>query len=164
VGQFPFSKWFGVALAVLILFGPVVGPHVDHNGWRYLVTPLLCAPVTATYFCLFPPNPYKGYSARAAGLLDLGSRDVNAARLVSLFRSKDARAVLWRATGQVVMIEVIAMTVLLIICAVTDRVVWTPSSSWLWQGIVGCCLGSFIAIGSDLFAWVTRTWVAAEHS
>lgn len=161
VSQFPFSKWFGLALAVLLLYGPLVGPHVDHNGWRYLIAPLLCAPLAGLLLRVHAPNPYRGYSARAAGLQGLHNRDARASRLVFLFRSEAARSVIWQTTFSVAMIEFAVMTVLLVVCMLTADVKWTPSSYWLWQGIAGCCLGSFIAVASDLFAWALRTWVGS---
>lgn len=160
-GLLRLSKWFGLVLAVFLLYGPVVGPHIDHNGWRYLVAPLLCAPLVGLFYHLYPPNPYNGYSARVAGLQGLDNRDARAARLVALFRSQAARSVIWRTTFSVVVIEFAAMTVLLVICILTSDVQWTVSSYWLWQGILGCCLGSFFAVASDLFAWVLRTWVGS---
>jgi len=153
--QFPFSKWFGVALAIFLLFGP----NGDRNGSRYLLTPLVCPLLTALYYRLLPPNIYRGYSARISGLLDFNERNNDAQRFLALFESVAARSFLWRVARNVALLEFTVMAVLTLACALTGTLTWSVSSSWLWQGFIGCCLGSFIAVGSDVFAWVLRRWV-----
>lgn len=159
-GQYPFSKWFGITIAVLVLYGPVIGQHVDHNGWRYLFGPLISTAAAGIYFVLWPPNHYRGYSARLAGMAGLDARDPNAARLVSLLRSKSARIVVWRASINVLVIETSAMAFLLAFSIETDQVTWALSSSWFWPGLLLCFLGSFMAVGSELLAWALRTWMS----
>jgi hypothetical protein len=45
----PFFTVFGLAIAVLIVHGPVVG-HTDYIGLRYLLAPLLCPVVISMSF------------------------------------------------------------------------------------------------------------------
>lgn len=158
--QIPFSKWFGIALGCLILYGPIVGPQTDHNGWRWLVTPLVCPLIIGFYYRFWPPNVYSGYSALRAGLHDLDKRDPDASRLIALFRSSEAHEFIWRTVGKVTLIELSVMGVLGGATAAMNDVSWSGSASWLWQGVVGCLLGSFLAIGSDVFAWVLRSWLS----
>jgi hypothetical protein len=148
-----------IALAVLLVYGPIVGPHEDHDGFRYLMAPPVCAILVALYFSLFSPNIYHGYSARAAGLSKLSEHDPDAQRFVALFRSTGARSFAWRAAARVALLEILFMAVPTLIFAITGTLTWAVSSTWLWQGVIGCLLGSFIAVGSDLFAWVMRRWV-----
>jgi hypothetical protein len=164
VQLFPFSKWFGIGFAVLSLYGPVVGPHGDRNGWRYLLGPLVCPLLVGVYFRLFPRNPYRGYWARIGGLTGLDRRDANASRLVEMFRSKGAPSYVWRVTVQVSLIEFTTMMVVLVAATVTGEVGWTMTSPWLWQGLLGCSLGSFVAVGSDVFANVLRAWTHSVAS
>jgi hypothetical protein len=158
--QFPLSKWFSIGLAIFLLYGPVIGPHADHNGWRYLLGPLICPLLAALYYRFTPPNPYRGYSARYAGLLNLDKRDANAQRFVSLFQSAAARSFVWRAMEKVALVELTVMAIVILATGATGKLNWSIASSWSWQGFIGCCIGSFIAVGSEVFAWVLRKWVA----
>ncbi|HET7085112.1 MAG TPA: hypothetical protein VFI23_10100 [Rhizomicrobium sp.] len=164
IQQLPFWRWFGIGIAILIMYGPVVGRHIDHNGWRYLILPLIGPPLTALYYNFKPPNPYARSSARMEGLEGYDRKDAKAAQLVTIFRSRAARVATWRAALNISMIEFAAMAILLLGCLVNADVQWTFSSYWLWQGFIGCCLGSFIAVSSDLFAWVLRTWIESAHT
>ena len=129
--QFPFSKWFGIGLAIFLLYGPVVGAHGDHNGFRYLLAPLVCPWFAAVYYRLAPLNVYHGYAARISGLLNFDERNDDAQRFVTLFQSAETRSFAWRAARSVALFEVIIMAVLTLANAAAGTLTWALSSSWL---------------------------------
>jgi hypothetical protein len=158
-----FFNWFGLGVAVCLLNGPVIGSGIDHNGWRFLVGPLVCAFLAGAYWRFFPPNPYRGPSARGTKLDGLDGRNPKAAEFVALFRSPAAKSVIARAVVRVALIEFAALVILFGIYSIAGRVSWSIYSSWFWYGIFGGWVGSFLAVGCELYSWVLRTWVHSDY-
>jgi hypothetical protein len=127
----PFFTVFGVALAMLIIHGPVVG-RPDYNGLRYLLAPWLCPAVIATYYYVKPYRPYRVGAARIADLTDHDAHDPDAQRLVEIFQSREARHFLLRAmlrlSGRLFGI------MLLLAILHWQSLTWTLTSPWLGQG------------------------------
>jgi hypothetical protein len=158
----PCGKWFGIGFAVLSIYGPLFGPHGDHNGWRYLVAPLICPPFCALHYRFMPGNWYHGSFARGTKFFDLDNRNGDARRFVQLFRSPAAHSFIWRAAAKVMLIEFTAMLVATIATAATGKLGWSISSSWLWAGLLGCCIGSYIAVCGEVLAWAVATWARGD--
>jgi hypothetical protein len=59
---------FGFGVALLAIYGPLVGPP-DHDGFRYLLLPVLSPWVPALWYKLCPINPYSGYRGRWQNLV-----------------------------------------------------------------------------------------------
>jgi hypothetical protein len=153
--QRTFWALFGIAFCVLTLYGPWVGPP-DNNGYRYLLAPLLCPMLPALYYLFRPLNPYKGPAARLGGMTDFDKSDNDAARLVQLFSSKEARDYLWQTAMKISAVLFAIMAVITIACR--NSLNWSFPSPWLGQGVIGCCIGSFITLGTEYVRWSLGTW------
>jgi hypothetical protein len=156
VELFSFLRWFSIGFAIFILFGPIFGPHIDHNGWRYLFGPLICVPLAGLCIYLYRPNPYRGLAPQTLGELD--SSAPCPAQLLSIFGSEAAGKAILRYTAKITLIEFVAMAILLAVSAIIGKVTWSASSYWLWVGICGCFFSSFLALTFEVVAWGLRTW------
>ncbi len=155
-----FWTLFGLALALFSLYGPIAGPHAhDYNGYRYLLAPWVCPWVPAISYIIFPPNPYRGYPASFAGMVELDQRDPDAKRLAELFRSPEARHVLVRTTLKISAVLFVVMA--LVTVAVRDSLTWSFSSYWLIPGLLGGAIGSLGALRSQVISWGLRNWAAS---
>jgi hypothetical protein len=159
VEQRSFWTIFGIALSAFLLYGPVVG-RPDHNVYRYLLGPLLCPAMGAIYFILWPFNPYKSSDARTDGLFDYDESDKDAKQLVEVFRSKDAqkfvRISAIKLSGTLFFLMPVAML------ALRHWLNWSFPSPWLGPGLIGGCIGSFIATGSEYLSWGVTTWSSSD--
>jgi hypothetical protein len=159
VEQRAFGLLLGFALYVFSLNGPFVGKP-DHNGYRYLIGPFVCALVAAGVFIIRPFNPYRGTAARLGGMESAGESGSAAERLVELFRSSQARRFVWQTAAKISGVCFLLMAIV----TWTDRssLEWTIRSQWAVPGILGGCIGSYIAIGSEYVGWVLKTWAKRE--
>jgi hypothetical protein len=155
--QRTFWTLLGMGLAVLMLYGPVVGRR-DHNALRYLLGPWLCPAVVAAYYYFKPFTPYSVGAARIADMVDDHTRDPDARRLVEVFQSKEARHFLVRATLKLSsrLFGIMMFLALLHWQSLT----WTLTSSWLGGGLIGGWIGSFIVLMVEISHWGLERWEA----
>lgn len=154
--QRTFWDLFSMGFCVFSLYGPVVGRIADHNGFRYLLGPLVCPIVPLLYYLLIPFNPYHGSAARLSGMVDKDKRDLDAKLLVELFCSSVARKFLLQATMKICGVLFVIMVAVSIACR--NSLNWSLPSPWLGQGLLGCSIGSFITLGTEYVGWGLRTW------
>jgi hypothetical protein len=150
---------FGIGFCILMLYGPVVG-HPDHNGYRYLLGPVLCPMACAIYMVVRPFNPYKGFAARLGGMIDSHESEPDARRLLELFKSDLARHHIWRTTAKVSGVLFLFMAIAAAV--LRNSLNWTILSPWFGQGLIGGCLGSFVAIGAEYIGWGLKTWASQD--
>ena len=116
---------FGLGLALLGIYGPVVGIP-DHDGFRYLLLPLLCSWVPALYYKLRPIQPYSGYRGRWGDLgpmIGKDEKDAEAKSLVDLLRSGEGQAAVTRVAIRSSMVLFVPMA--LISLALWGSLTWT---------------------------------------
>lgn len=154
-----FFTWLGIAFSAFILFGPVVG-QPDHNGYLYLIGPFVGPIVPALYSILRPFNPYRGPGARFGRMEYRDKSDPEAKRLVEVYRSKEARQFIWRSAAKVAGIVFLIMVILTLV--VRNSLNWSFPSPGLAPGLLGGCLGSFLALSTEYIAWGLRTWTGQE--
>jgi hypothetical protein len=157
--QRSFWTLFGIVFCIFTLIGPLFG-HPDHNIYRYLLAPLVCPIAPALYFVLKPFNPYKGPAARLSGMTDRDKSDQDAKCLVQLFRSKEAQRFIWRTTAKISGVLFLLMSIMTTV--VRDSLNWSFSSRGLGPGLMGCVLGSFIALGAEYVGWSLTTWARRD--
>lgn len=157
VEQRYFGFFFGVAICVVALHGPLIGRR-DPNGFRYLLGPLVCPAICAVYFLLRPFNPYRGVAARLGRVLEADQPGSDEKCLVDLFKSKLARQFILRTAAKISGLLLLLMAVIAGI--ERNSLSWSLFSYWSVPGILCGCIGSFIALGSEYIAWGLRTWAA----
>ena len=148
----------GLGLALLMIYGPLVGQG-DHNGWRYLLAPLVYPWVPAAYYIFRPVRPYSGYRGRwnnLGGLIDKDQSDLEAARLTALFQSAEARRYMVRTALRMSVILFVPLAVATL--ALGESVSWRPYSQWLFFsatcGVIGCTVAFF----AETLHWGITTW------
>jgi hypothetical protein len=154
--QRPFWILFGVGLCIFFLYGPIIGRPADHNGFRYLLGPIVCPIPSVIYYWARPFNPYRGPAARFAGMIDMDKSDEDADRLVQVFQSTQARTFLVRTATQLSAVLLLIMA--LITLAFRNSLNWSPISSWLGQGLIGGFIACLVTLGSAYIAWGLETW------
>lgn len=166
VDQYPISTWMGVAFASFSVLGPVFGPHVDFNGWRFLVLPIICPFLVLPYFRFLPPNHYRSWIARESGRYELDKRNSDAARWVSLLHTRAAHAALWRIAVKIGSVGFTIMILAMVVTSYAGLLNWSVrlTGDWFWQGLLGSAIGSFVAVGSEFFHWVVVSWVGNEKA
>jgi len=150
-----FFTLFGMVFCIFTLYGPLVG-RPDHNGYRYLLAPLVCPLLPALYFIFWPFDPFRGSAARLAGMVDYDKSDQGAKRLSEVLASREARQFIWRTTTVISGALFAVMVILAVI--VRSSLNWLFPSAWLGQGLIGCCIGCFIALGTEYVRWGLTTW------
>ncbi len=149
---------FGLGLALVGIYGPVVGAP-DHDGFRCLLLPLLSPWVPALYYKLRPIHPYSGYRGRWGGLgpmIGKDERDAEAKRLVELFRSDEGQAAVTRVAMLSSMVLFVPMA--LVSSALWGSLTWTFWSRWLFFGVSLSLIGCWIAVFTQILSWGVRTW------
>jgi hypothetical protein len=153
---------FGLGLALLGIYGPVVGTP-DHDGFRYFLLPLLSPWVPALYYKLRPIHPYSGYRGRWGDLgpmIGKDETDAEAKRLVELFRSNEGQAAVTRVAILSSMVLFVPMA--LVSMALWGSLNWTFRSHWLFFSISLSVIGCWIAVFTQIISWGVRTW-ASDH-
>jgi hypothetical protein len=154
----PFWTIFGLSLALLGIYGPIVGT-ADHDGFRYLLLPLLCPWVPALYYKLRPIHPYSGYRGRWGDLgpmIGKDKTDAEAKGLVDLLRSNEGQAALTRVAILTSMALFVPMV--LVSLALWGSLTWTFWSRWLFFGLSLSVIGCWIAVFTQIISWGVRTW------
>ncbi len=149
---------FGLGLALVGIYGPVVGAP-DHDGFRCLLLPLLSPWVPALYYKLRPIHPYSGYGGRWGDLgpmIGKDERDAEAKRLVELFRSGEGQAAVMRVAMLSSMVLFVLMA--LVSIAFWGSLTWTFWSRWLFFGVSLSVIGCWIAVFTQILSWGVRTW------
>jgi len=146
VEQRIFWLLLGFALYVASLNGPIIG-KTDHNGYRYLIGPFVCALIASSFFIFRPFNPYRGPAARLGGMEAVPESDLEARRLVELFRSDHARQFIWQTSAKMSSICFLLMAI--ITWADRNSLHWSISSPWAVPGLIGGCIGAYLAIGAE---------------
>jgi hypothetical protein len=152
-----FWTLFGIASGVFFLYGPIPARIADHNGYRYLFGPIVCMLPPILFYILKPFNPYRGALARYSGMVDMDRRAPEAKRLVETFRSPAARRFILLTSVKISAIWLSIMAVITAACA--NSLNWSFRSPWLGQGLIGGCIASLVALGSEYIAWGVRTWM-----
>ena len=151
---------FGLGLALVGIYGPVVGAP-DHDGFRYLLLPLLSPWVPALYYKLRPIHPYSGYRGRWGDLgpmIGKDERDAEAKRLVELFRSDEGQAAMTRVAVLSSMVLFVPMA--LVSMALWGSLTWTFWSRWLFFGVSLSLIGCWIAVFTQILSWGVWTWAS----
>ena len=151
-----FYTGFGIVMAVFMLYGPIPARAADHNGYRYLLGPLVCPLLAALISLLFPLNPYRQSYGTSRSLYRLDERDEGARRLVELLRSDDSRqvTVVMAARTAAVLLPIMAGLALVFHRSLN----WTLQSPWLGWGIGGGTLFSWILIRVQVISWALTSW------
>jgi hypothetical protein len=151
---------FGLGLATFFLYGPVAGKP-DHNGWRYLLAPLICPWVPAVWYIWRPLHPYSGYRGRWGTLgpmLWKDKTDPECARLVELLRSEDARRYQTATAQRFALMMFLPLAIAALV--LRKQLDWSISSFWQMQGLLGAIIGTWIAVFANLLTWGLRTWAS----
>ena len=151
---------FWVAVAAVLLYGPISGPHApDHNALRYLLAPWVCPWGMTLWYWLVPFNPSgKGPVVQIAGRKDDDPPDADARRLAALFRAPAARRALLRITLKISLMLFAVMVLITVV--VRQSLQWSLSSHWLLWGLMGAGIATSIAVGQEYFSWGIKRWVA----
>jgi hypothetical protein len=155
-GSRGFYTGFGILMAVFFLYGPMPARIVDHNGYRYLLGPLLCVLLAALCHLLFPLNPYRSAFGSDRTLYRLDERDEGARRLVELLRSDDCRQVIavTAAKSAAVLLPIMAVFALVF----RQSLNWQLQSPWQVQGVAGGTLFSWVLIRVQVIHWALTSW------
>jgi hypothetical protein len=149
----------GLALSVLALYGPMIGSS-DHNGIRYLVGPFVCPTVAAIYFTIFPFRPYRGSPFTRTESRDIGAEDPAVIRLVEIYKLPAARRFIWLAAFKMSCVLFVIMSICTIL--VRESLNWKLDSRWLWPGVIGGCLFSWVAMAFAYIGWGLGNWASRE--
>jgi hypothetical protein len=148
----------GLGLAILFLYGPVVGMR-DHNGLRYLLGPLICAFIPAAWYIWRPLHPYSGYRGRwnnLGPLLWKDKSDPECARLVEVFRSQEARRFLTVAAQQLTIVLFVPLAVAAFLLG--SNLNWSVNTFFV--GLIPAAIGTWIVVFPNLIAWGLRVWAS----
>jgi hypothetical protein len=156
-----FMKCFGIALAVLGLYGTIVlhrGERPHHSGVLYLVGPWVFPEVVAACFALSPFRPYRGI-VFIQKTQDIDPSDPVAMRLVELLKSQEARHQL--------RCQALQLSGILFALMLLPAFLLRGSLSWSFSptdlgGVALGLMGSFIAMSSSYIGWAFKTWVERE--
>jgi hypothetical protein len=145
---------FFIGLAAFALYGPPF-KNQDLNGVRYLLGPWVCPLPGALLWSLRPARPYRGEAWSDKKPVDMN--DPDSRLLVELFRSEAARRFVWRAALR------ISLTLFAITgtAAILERhwLTWSLESPWLWPGVIGGSISSWLALLIDYNRWVFKNWL-----
>ena len=156
-----FATPFYMFLFIFFLYGPVVQRTADHNGFRYLLGPLVCPILPVVYQILRPYNPYRGTPAILAGMVGLDARDTDAQRLVAIFRSTEYRRFVFRTSLNM---RIILFGCMLIVTLLSFRSLnWHAVSPWFGQGVIGGAIAFFCALGTEIVTWGVRKWAVQSQ-
>jgi hypothetical protein len=158
------GRWFwtifGLGLALFAIYGPIVGVP-DHDGLRYLILPLLCPWIPASYYKLRPIHPYSGYRGRwhnLRGMIGKDQTDPEAKQLVELFQSAEGQAAMTRSA---ITISVLLFAPMAVACiALRDSLTWTFWSKGLFLSIGMSVIACWITLFTQIVSWGVRTWAA----
>ena len=149
---------FGFGVALLAIYGPLVGPS-DHDGFRYLLLPVLSPWVPALYYKLRPINSYSGYRGRwhdLGGMIGKDRTDVEARRLVELLQSGEGQAAVTRLA--IMSSAMLFVPMALVSIALWSSLTWTFWSRWLFFSVSMSIIGCWIAVFTQIISWGVRTW------
>jgi hypothetical protein len=151
-----FYTGFGIVMAAFMLYGPIPARAADHNGYRYLLGPLVCPVLAALCSLLFPLNPYRSRFGSVRGLYRLDERDEGARLLVELLRSDDCRqvTVVAAAKSAAVLLPIMAVFALVF----RQSLNWNLHSPWQGWGIGGGTFFSWIMIRVQVLRWALTSW------
>lgn len=153
-GSRRFFSVFALGMAVFSLYGPIPARAADHNGYRYVLGPLVTAVVGLVLTLLFPYNPYSGRSEPS--LKNLNQRDEDARRLVEIIRSAEYRRTAVVAAGQ---FALIVSVIMLCFAAMLYRSLsWTLKSPWMVEGVGGGLLFAWLFIKIRSISWALMEW------
>lgn len=154
------AQLFGLLFGIFMIW---YGPISEHNGYAYILSPVIYPWISALYFILFPKNPYcgmvLGYSTKLNGL---DETDEDARRLVDIYRSPGARTFIIVNT---LIISVLFVVIAMVFAAIHwHSIVWRLSmqSFGFNQIAFGCLLGSFLYIGIGYSVWGLRLWARGK--
>jgi hypothetical protein len=158
------GRWFwtafGLGLALLAIYGPIVGVP-DHDGFRYLILPLLCPWIPSLYYKLRPIHPYSGYRGRwhnLGGMIGKDQTDAEAKSLVELLQSAEGQAAITRSA---VIISILLFIPMVLVCIVLGpSLTWTFWSDWLFFGVSMSIIACWIIVFTQTINWGVRTWAA----
>ena len=153
-----FLTIFGLGLVLIGIYGPLVGAP-DHDGFRYLLLPLLCPWVPALYYKRRPIHPYSGYRGRWGDLgpmIGKDETDAEAKGLVDLLRSGDGQAAMTRVAIRSSMVLFVPKS--LVSMVLWGSLTWTFWSPWLFFSIGMGVIGCWIAVFTQIISWGVRTW------
>jgi hypothetical protein len=158
MGSLPY--WFAIGLASLSVYGPIVGVHQDHNVLRYLLAPWMCPVLVGAYYRIVGYDPYgKVPSHWLWGRPDFDKVDADAKRLVDTFRGPLAKVAVLRCSLRVsVTIFGLVAVGSIVTLVLRDSLSFAPWSGWMAMGLLGCLVGSYIAVSWLFVEWGLGTW------
>ena len=154
-GSRGFYTGFGIVMAV-------VARMADHNGYRYLLGPLACSLLAALLHLLLPYNPYRTGFKSDRGIYRLDERDEGARRLVEILRSDGCRRLtLVTAVKVAALLSAIMAGFALWFRA---SLTWNFPSTWLFQGLAGGLLFTWIILRVQAIHWGLTIWQQEAES
>ena len=153
-GSRRFFSMFAIGMAAFFLYGPIPARAADHNGYRYVLGPLVTAVVGLVLTLLFPYNPYSGRSEPS--LKNLDQRDEDARRLVEIIRSAEYRRTAVVAAGQFALI--VSVIMLCFAAMFYHSLSWTLKSPWMVCGFGGGLLFAWLFIKIRSISWALMEW------
>ena len=132
-------------VAVVGMYGPVVGHYQEHNGFAFFVGPLLGPVVAALFLTVFPFRPYRGAPFAPDGYRRLKGENPEDAELVAIFRSNETKQFLW----------VSALKLMLILEPIMGVIAFFYRNSLSWT-LPGPITGSTFPILASYFTLVSR--------
>lgn len=157
-----FFRSFGILLGVFGLYGTLVlhqGERPHHSALMFLLGPWIFPSLVALCFTFSPFRPYRGI-VYLQNTRDVDVSDPAILRLISLFKSPEAKRQLWRQTFNLSAIIFVVLAALAII--MRKSLTWLPSMTDL-GGSALALVGSLVAVSSDYIGWCIATWLRQER-
>lgn len=152
-----FFGLFGIGMAI---FGLAYGNILQHNGFRYLLVPIIIPWLAAILILIFPQNPYREKGLiYPANLNGLDTTDGDAKQLVEIYRSPEARKIIIKCTAGVCIVLFAIMAIVTVVQWSTLN--WTLSfnAPGIGPAIVLGFFGSLSTINAYYIKWGLETWI-----
>ncbi len=147
-----------LVIAVVGMNGPLVGRYQEHNGFSFLVGPILGPVVAALILTVFPFRPYRGAPFALDGFRKLNEEDPDDAAVMAIFRSNEIKGFLWLSALKLMLILELIMAVVAFL--------YRHSLSWTLPGpaVIGPILASYFALVSGVMDYGFRAYAQPESA
>jgi hypothetical protein len=142
--------------AVAGLYGPIINPDHNPNGFVFFGGSLVCPCIAAVVLTIFPFRPYRGSPFSPGGPSYDDTGDPDAKRLQLIFTSSQATQFLWRSALRWVLILLALMAILAVLVRHLLEWSWDLPLQTVFLTILAC----FLSLGAQVMDWGFRAYSA----
>jgi len=144
-----------LVLCFFILYATILGPP-HRSEWIYLLTAGFGPEALAVWYIVFPINPYRSMVAIRARMKDLDKNDPDAAELVALLKSSEARRFLLKTGWKLSSLFFVPMAISsLAMHRIPSWRVGADSAVRIPAFLLICL---FTLFRMELLAWALKNW------